>query len=79
MLFDLMNRGFLMGIKEYDMELTQTTQRTMSVVWPDGQPWDMILFSLAAVAVVLLQREAMFSRAGAVTEVLLPDDEGQGR
>jgi membrane protease YdiL (CAAX protease family) len=39
-------------------------------VWPDAQPWDTVVFALTAVAVVLLNSKAMFSRTDAVTEVL---------
>ena len=42
--------------------------------WPDAQPWENYLFAAVAVAVVLLHRWAMLSRAGAVTYVLLPED-----
>lgn len=42
-------------------------------IWPDGQPWSSYLFAIAAVVVVLLNRKTMFSRDGAVTEVLMPD------
>lgn len=44
--------------------------------WPDAQPWDMLVFGIAAVFVVLLNRKAMVARAGAVTEVLMPAEEG---
>lgn len=39
--------------------------------WPDAQPWDMIVFTIVAVVVVLVNRRAMLSRDGAATEVLL--------
>ena len=39
-------------------------------MWPDAQPWDMYLFVLLAVLVVWFWRADMFSRAGAVTEVM---------
>ncbi len=38
--------------------------------WPDAQPWDTWLLLSAAVVVVLWNRETMFSRDGAVTEVI---------
>jgi uncharacterized protein len=41
--------------------------------WPDAQPWDTAVFVLAAVVVVILNRKTMFSREGAVTEVLAPE------
>jgi uncharacterized protein len=39
-------------------------------IWPDAQPYDMLLFILAAVLVVWLNRTSMFTRADAVTEVV---------
>jgi membrane protease YdiL (CAAX protease family) len=45
--------------------------------WPDAQPWENYLFALAAVAVVLLNRRAMLSRDGAVTEVVLTDERAE--
>ena len=44
--------------------------------WPDAQPWDMLVFGIAAVLIVLLNRKAMLSHNGAVTEVLMPGEEG---
>lgn len=41
--------------------------------WPDAQPWDMYLFAAVAVVVVLLNRRAMLTREGAVTEILAAD------
>ena len=38
--------------------------------WPDAQPWDTWLFAAAALIVVILDRRNMFSRQGAVTEVI---------
>jgi membrane protease YdiL (CAAX protease family) len=45
--------------------------------WPDAQPWDMFVFAAVAVVVVVLNRQTMFTRAGAVTEVLLAEPDGQ--
>jgi uncharacterized protein len=39
-------------------------------LWPDAQPYDMFLFAAVAVVVVWFKRDAMFSRTGAVTEVV---------
>ncbi|MCF7983208.1 MAG: CPBP family intramembrane metalloprotease [Thiohalocapsa sp.] len=39
-------------------------------LWPDAQPYDILLFSLAAVVIVWLNRHAMFGRSGAATEVV---------
>jgi membrane protease YdiL (CAAX protease family) len=43
-----------------------------SPIWPDAQPWDTLMFALAALAVVLLNRRAMLTRDSAVTDVLSP-------
>jgi uncharacterized protein len=42
--------------------------------WPDAQPWENYVFALAAVVIVLLNRKTMLRRDGAVTEVLMPED-----
>ena len=39
-------------------------------LWPDAQPYDTWLFVVVAVIVVWLNRETMFSRHSAVTEVI---------
>lgn len=39
-------------------------------LWPDAQPYDSWLFVALAVVVVWLNRDAMFTRKGAVTEVV---------
>ncbi|MBN2224992.1 MAG: CPBP family intramembrane metalloprotease [Deltaproteobacteria bacterium] len=39
-------------------------------IWPDAQPYDIYLFVAAAVLVVWLNRRTMFTREGAVTEVI---------
>jgi membrane protease YdiL (CAAX protease family) len=38
--------------------------------WPDAQPWDTILLAAIAVIVVWWNRETMFRRQGAATEVI---------
>ena len=38
--------------------------------WPDAQPWDMYLFVVVAVVVVLVNRKAMLSRDGGATAIL---------
>ena len=45
--------------------------------WPDAQPWDMYLFAVVAVIVVLVNRKAMLSRASAATNVLMPGQEAR--
>jgi uncharacterized protein len=42
-------------------------------IWPDAQLWATIVFGVAALAIVLLDRRAMLTRDGAVTEVLMPE------
>ena len=43
-------------------------------IWPDAQPWDSLVFALIAIAVVILNRKAMFTRGAGVTEVLSEGD-----
>ena len=38
--------------------------------WPDAQPWDTLVFSVAAVAIVVLNRATMLTRGSGATEVL---------
>jgi uncharacterized protein len=42
--------------------------------WPDAQPWDMYLFALVAVGVVVLNRRSMTGREGAATDLLRSPD-----
>jgi len=44
-------------------------------IWPDAQPYDSTVFALIAVAAVVLNRKAMFTKACGVTSVLMPGDE----
>ncbi len=44
-------------------------------IWPDAQPWDTILFSIAAVIIVWLNRRTMFQRGSGVTKILMPEQE----
>ena len=43
-------------------------------VWPDAQPWDTYVFLAAAAFVVPVNRRAMLTRDGAVTQVLMPGE-----
>ena len=43
----------------------------MNPIWPDAQPWDILLFIVAAVIVVWLNRRTMFTRDSAVTDILM--------
>jgi membrane protease YdiL (CAAX protease family) len=47
-------------------------------IWPDAQPWDTLIFVLAAAAIVVLNRKTMFQKGSGVTEVLMPGDEQVG-
>lgn len=38
--------------------------------WPDAQPWDSLVFAAVALVIVLVNRKKMFTRDGAVTDVL---------
>ena len=43
--------------------------------WPDAQPWDTLVWGIAAAVIVLMNRRSMLTREGAVTEVLMPGEE----
>lgn len=45
-------------------------------VWPDAQPWDTLIFVVAAVIIVVLERGQMFRRDAGVTDVLMQQDGG---
>jgi membrane protease YdiL (CAAX protease family) len=49
--------------------------QVMNPAFPDAQPWDTLMWVIAAVVVVVVNRKAMLSREGAVTEVLMPGEE----
>jgi membrane protease YdiL (CAAX protease family) len=40
--------------------------------WPDAQPWDTWILAAVALVVVWWNRDSMFTRAGAVTEMIPP-------
>jgi membrane protease YdiL (CAAX protease family) len=46
----------------------------MNPVFPDAQPWDIILFVVVAIVVVWLNRREMFRKGSAVTRVLMPEE-----
>jgi hypothetical protein len=48
----------------------------MNPIIPDAQPWENILFGIAAVVIVILNRRTMFKKGAGVTEVLMPEREG---
>ena len=45
----------------------------MNPAFPDAQPWDTLMFVIAAVVVVWLNRRTMFQRGTGITEVLMPE------
>ncbi len=47
----------------------------MNPIWPDGQPWDNLLFGIVAVVIVFFNRDTMFKKGAGVTEVLMPEEE----
>jgi len=48
--------------------------QVMNPLFPDAQPWDILIYILVAGFVVWLYRRQMFQPAAGVTEVLLPED-----
>jgi membrane protease YdiL (CAAX protease family) len=51
----------------------------MNPLFPEAQPWENYVFIVVAVLVVMINRKAMLSREGAVTEVLMPEGEERSR
>lgn len=49
--------------------------QVMNPLFPDAQPWDILIFIVVAVIVVWLNRSTMFQRGSGVTAVLMPQDE----
>ena len=45
----------------------------MNPAFPDAQPWDILLFVIATIVVVWLNRGTMFQRGAGITEVLVPE------
>lgn len=45
----------------------------MNPAFPDAQPWDTLMFLLATVVVVWLNRRDMFQHGSGVTDVLMPE------
>jgi len=50
----------------------------MNPLMPNAQPWDTLVWVIAAVVIVLVNRRTMLTRKGAVTEVLIPAAEEEG-
>jgi len=61
------SRGSLLIAVLYHFQL-------MNPIFPDAQPWDTLLFVIAAAAIVWLNRHQMFHHGNGVTEVLMPED-----
>ena len=49
----------------------------MNPIFPDAQPWDNLLFGIAALVIVILNRRTMFKKGAGVTEVLMPEPDGE--
>ena len=47
----------------------------MNPIFPDAQPWDYVLFAIAAIVIVLLTRRQMFQRGSGVMDVLPSEDQ----
>lgn len=47
--------------------------QVMNPIFPDGQPWDSLIFAIVAVVVVILNRRTMFKKGSGVTDVLYPE------
>jgi membrane protease YdiL (CAAX protease family) len=46
----------------------------MNPLMPDAQPWDTLVWVIVAAVIVVMNRKAMLSREGAVTEVFMPGE-----
>jgi membrane protease YdiL (CAAX protease family) len=51
--------------------------QVMNPLFPDAQPWDNLFVALAAVVIVVLNRDTMFKKGTGVTEVLMPERDGE--
>jgi hypothetical protein len=49
----------------------------MNPIFPDAQPWDNLLFAIAAVVIVILNRRTMFKKGAGITEVLMPEQDSE--
>ena len=47
--------------------------QVMNPIFPDAQPWDNLLFVIAAVVIVWQNRRKMFQRGSGVTNILMPE------
>lgn len=46
----------------------------MNPAFPDAQPWDILIFIIAAVVIVWLNRRKMFQGGEGITDVLMPEE-----
>ena len=60
------SRGSLLIAALYHLQM-------MNPIFPDAQPWDFLLFVVAAVVIVWWNRRDMFHKGSGVTEVLYPE------
>jgi uncharacterized protein len=44
-------------------------------IWPDAQPWDTLVYAIAAIAIVYLNRETMFRKGAGATNVLMDESD----
>jgi hypothetical protein len=51
--------------------------QVMNPIFPDAQPWDSFFVAIAAVVIVILNRRTMFKKGTGVTDVLMPEREGE--
>jgi len=49
--------------------------QAMNPIWPDGQPWENLVYGVAAVLILALNWKTMFDKTAGVTEVLMPGEE----
>jgi hypothetical protein len=47
--------------------------QVMNPIFPDGQPWENLIFALTAVFIVVLNRRTMFKKGAGVTDILMPE------
>lgn len=50
--------------------------QTMNPIMPDSQSWDTLVWVIAVTIIVVINCKSMLTRKGAVTEVLVPGEEG---
>ncbi len=48
--------------------------QAMNPIFPDAQPWDTLVYIIAAVVIVWLNRRTMFQKGSGVTDVLMPGE-----